>query len=141
MKATRFRERKTIPVGRQGRRRRTERVGALEALQYLTKGETKVLRDLRARLRDLLGDRLKAMILFGSKARGDFDPDSDLDVAVIVEGLDRALKRKVIDVVVELEVERLIPFTSLVLSPEEFAALRSRERRIALDIESEGILL
>jgi hypothetical protein len=42
---------------------------------------------------------------------------------------------------VELEVARLIPFTSLVLSPEEFAALRSRERRIALDIESEGILL
>lgn len=118
-----------------------QKLNRIPGLPHLTRDEKQALMDLRERLRNLLGERLQKMILFGSKARGDFDPDSDLDVAVIVEGLDRALRRKVIDVVVELEVERLIPFTSLVLTREEFAALRSRERRIALDIESEGILL
>jgi uncharacterized protein len=31
------------------------------------------------------GDRLKGLYLFGSRARGDFRPDSDADVAVVLE--------------------------------------------------------
>ena len=45
-----------------------------------------VLREFRARLEELYGDRLVDVLLFGSRARGDAEPDSDVDVAVILKG-------------------------------------------------------
>ncbi|HEY0834086.1 MAG TPA: nucleotidyltransferase domain-containing protein [Azospirillum sp.] len=45
-----------------------------------------VVRELKARLRRRFGDRLVAVYLFGSRARGDHRPDSDADVAVFLRG-------------------------------------------------------
>ena len=36
-------------------------------------------------VRNLFDDKLKDVILYGSYARGDFDNESDVDVAVIVD--------------------------------------------------------
>lgn len=36
-------------------------------------------------VKELFGDKLKGLILFGSYARGDFDEDSDIDVMVLVD--------------------------------------------------------
>ncbi|HYD68441.1 nucleotidyltransferase domain-containing protein [Azospirillum sp.] len=44
-----------------------------------------VVRELKARLQRRFGDRLVAVYLFGSRARGDHRPDSDTDVAVFLE--------------------------------------------------------
>ncbi len=88
-----------------------------------------------------MGGRLIKIALFGSKARGDFDPDSDLDVAVIVCGLTPELKNNIYNDVGELELKYLIPLSTFVISEEQFDFLKRRERRIALDIESEGVPL
>lgn len=111
------------------------------ALEHLTREEKKAVTEIKRRVRALVGDRLKGFYLFGSKARGDYDSESDVDVAILVEDLDRTLKRKIIDVVVEAEVKHLVVISSLVLSWKDFVNLRSRERRIALDVEQEGIPL
>lgn len=42
------------------------------------------IQDLKESLGNLLGDRMFKMILFGSRARGDYDDDSDIDLAIIV---------------------------------------------------------
>jgi predicted nucleotidyltransferase len=44
-----------------------------------------LLADLKRRLERRFGDRFIALYLFGSRARGDHDPDSDVDVAVILD--------------------------------------------------------
>lgn len=113
----------------------------MNALEHLTPEEQHALEELRSSLNDLLGPDRFRMILFGSKARGDDDEESDLDVAVIVNNLDRTIKRQVIDVVVRIEFKHDVVIGSWVVSSEEFEKLRSRERRIALDIEREGITL
>jgi len=43
-----------------------------------------LLKDLKASLVNLYGDRLFAMILFGSQARGEANPDSDIDVMAVL---------------------------------------------------------
>jgi predicted nucleotidyltransferase len=104
-------------------------------------GNPLILRALKRALESFLGDQLLSMVLFGSKARGDYHNESDIDVAVIVRGLTPRLKNQILDKVAEIELEYHMPLSVLVLSDEEFNRLKKRERRIALDIEREGILL
>lgn len=58
--------------------------------------EKEVLEKLKTVLNELLDDSVK-IILYGSKARGDDTSFSDIDVAIIVKGLTRELKNKILD--------------------------------------------
>lgn len=100
-----------------------------------------ILEELKRTLSNFLGDQLVNMILFGSMARGDYHDESDIDVAIIVRGLTRTLKGQILDKIAELELEHLRPMSVIVFSEEDFNRLKARERRIALDIEREGIYL
>ncbi|MFH1177369.1 MAG: nucleotidyltransferase domain-containing protein [Acidobacteriota bacterium] len=45
-----------------------------------------LLAELRRRLKELYGPRLIQLVLFGSRARGDDEPGSDIDVLVVLCG-------------------------------------------------------
>jgi uncharacterized protein len=45
-----------------------------------------ILNQLRAYLTYLYGERLEQLILFGSQARQEAEPDSDIDVMVVLKG-------------------------------------------------------
>lgn len=45
-----------------------------------------ILAELRRRFEALYGERLIHMVLFGSQARGDTEPGSDIDVLVVLKG-------------------------------------------------------
>ncbi len=49
-------------------------------------------------LREELGDELVSLILYGSHARGDARPDSDIDLFVVLRHMPEALQDKVYDV-------------------------------------------
>ena len=59
-----------------------------------------VLREFHDGLRTIYGPRLAALVLFGSQARGDAFPDSDIDVMVVLSGPVNPLK----------EASRISPF-------------------------------
>lgn len=59
-------------------------------LKTLSQAEIRVLLgELKTGLQTIYGDRLKGVYLYGSYARGEADPESDLDVLVVLEGYDR----------------------------------------------------
>ena len=41
---------------------------------------------IKSRLADVYGDRLKGVVQYGSEARGDAGPDSDIDILVLLTG-------------------------------------------------------
>jgi predicted nucleotidyltransferase len=44
-----------------------------------------ILQDVRPRLAAVFGERLQGVVLFGSEARGDAAPDSDIDLLVLLQ--------------------------------------------------------
>jgi predicted nucleotidyltransferase len=58
--------------------------GLVEA--QLTKSERRVVERLASRLDDALGDDLRALWLYGSRARRTAHPESDVDLLVIADG-------------------------------------------------------
>ena len=100
-----------------------------------------ILIDLKKRLQEIAGDRIVRMVLYGSRARGDYSEGSDTDIAVIVRGLSREMKDTMLNGVAEIEFEYLRSLSTLILSEEDFLLLKKRERRIAMDIDREGIPL
>ncbi|KXK30878.1 MAG: Nucleotidyltransferase domain protein [Candidatus Brocadia sinica] len=100
-----------------------------------------MLIELKDNLKGFLGNRLERMVLFGSRARGDYEDESDIDIAIIVHGLTRELKNQILDTVAAIELKYLQPISVIVLSKEVFDRLKRQERRIALDVEKEGLTL
>ncbi|MCK4627054.1 MAG: nucleotidyltransferase domain-containing protein [Phycisphaerae bacterium] len=46
----------------------------------------KLLKRVKSLLQDAFGERLRGVILYGSEARGEAEPDSDIDFLVLLEG-------------------------------------------------------
>lgn len=49
-----------------------------------------ILAELKRGLQELYGERLQAVVLFGSQARGEATEDSDVDVAVVLDDFENA---------------------------------------------------
>jgi predicted nucleotidyltransferase len=108
---------------------------------FVDSDQQQALGALKERMERLLGDDLVFLRVFGSRARGDAEADSDLDVALVARNLDSGRRREILDEVAEIELEWLAPLSLILLSEEDFLDLRNRERRIALDIVREGVEL
>lgn len=69
-----------------------------------------LLLDLKGRMRRRFGERFTGLYLFGSRARGDAEPDSDVDVAVVLRGELKprpfAVKREILQDTYELLLDR-----------------------------------
>ena len=91
-----------------------------------TPTDTTVLKRIREVLDDLYGERLKGVVLYGSRARGDFDEDSDIDVLVLLEGpVDFGSElRVVVDALYDLQLEISIAIEALPVDVESFESRR-----------------
>ena len=61
-----------------------------------------IIKEFLQKLRQHLGDRLKEVILFGSRARGDWEEGSDYDFLIIVDKKTKEVRNIVLDIESEL---------------------------------------
>lgn len=115
-----------------------------ENLPHLTPNERTALIALVARLQQRYGTDLQRVVLFGSKARGDFDDESDLDILVVVRIPDEDYWRhwnEIIDLSYDLELEYGLVFSLLIKNEPEYALMRKWNLPINRNIEKDGVEL
>lgn len=104
----------------------------------MTTDDKAALEQLRASLQDHVF--LYQMYLFGSRARGDADPDSDMDVLVVVDGtVTEELEEHVRYVAWEVGLERGVLIAPVVFSRDEWENGIERYSLLALAVECEGV--
>ena len=117
------------------------RPALLPSASWLSPIELETIGKYIHRASDRYGNNLGQVILFGSRARGEGDEESDIDMAVIITAGDRHVRRELLDLATEIWLETGIKISPLILSSEEFETLSRMGMGIIATIQKEGIKL
>ncbi|HVE82198.1 MAG TPA: nucleotidyltransferase domain-containing protein [Myxococcales bacterium] len=101
----------------------------------------RLVKELKERLAARIGDRLSAVALFGSYAKGLVSEESDIDVAVLVRDLNADDRWTVAQEAAALMIREQVVLSALPMDRAEYDALLSKERALYVDISREGIWL
>ncbi len=94
------------------------------------------------RLRQRYGDELLRVVLFGSKARGDFDAESDVDVLVVLRERDHwKLLHEITDLTSQLLLESGVNISALVCDGARYQWWAAHRAPIYNSIQRDGVEL
>jgi len=107
----------------------------------LSKIEQRALNELVTRLEDKLNDSLVVVRLFGSRARGTGDADSDLDALVVLEQDDLAMRRMVRHLAADVWLTHGTFISTRVWSRERMQRLEREPTLLCRNIQRDAINL
>ncbi len=84
-----------------------------------------ILTELAGMLQEVYHDKLKAVILYGSVARGTATDESDIDIMVLVDGTDQELRvfeDRLSDVSTDISIKYFKVFSIIDISYQEYMA-------------------
>lgn len=99
-----------------------------------------ILAELRRRFEALYGPRLVRMVLYGSQARGDAEPGSDIDVLVVLNGEVDPCREidRTIDEVVAVSLENDVVISCVFMGEQRFL---HRNGPLLRNIRREGVAI
>lgn len=106
----------------------------------MTDTVSRIVAELREGLEELYGPRLERMVLFGSQARGDAAPDSDVDVLVVLHGEVRPVEeiRRTGGLVSEVSLRAGMDVAVNFISADRF---RSEASPFVLNVHRDGVVV
>jgi predicted nucleotidyltransferase len=96
-----------------------------------------IARQLKERLSNVV--QLIDFRVFGSRARGDEDEYSDMDVFIEVETLDKPLKKKIRDIIWKVGFENSVYISPLIFTRYEIEESPLRASPIVKNVTEEGV--
>ena len=88
-----------------------------------------------------LRPRIRQIVLFGSRARGDELPWSDYDILVLVDRRDQTLVDQIYDIVVEIQADTGCDLSLKIIAEPEWERRQQRNSSFAANVLREGIVL
>ena len=98
-----------------------------------------IVREFAALIRAALGPRLRRLVLFGSRARGEAYAGSDYDVLIVVDRPPASLRQRVLDVEAQMLDARGALFASVLRSEQQWQEAQGFP--LAINIAREGLPL
>jgi predicted nucleotidyltransferase len=118
-------------------------VESRDKLDQLTVQEQEVVLEFVRRVNEQLNGQLRSIILYGSRARGEAEADSDMDILVVVRDSRSAILERVrairYDIMDHYEFRPHISL--LLLSEQDWEELPKHSAGLKRNIEQEGIVL
>lgn len=109
-------------------------------LGYLNPMEEEAITKLKNLLSIQLGDSFKSLILYGSKARGDYNNDSDIDILVVADTVTLDVKDIIRDAILDIQLEYGLPLSVHIRSLDYFnVQINNRLNLFIHSVQSEGI--
>ena len=115
-----------------------------DMLPYLTENERAALEAFVSQLRQHYGNDVLRVVLFGSKARGDFGKGSDLDVLVVVRfpgDDDWEQWKQITDIAWEVELEYGVVMSTVIKTPAVYNQMQRDRLLLYRHIEQDGKML
>ena len=113
----------------------------LNRLKHLTDKEKVAVQRFETVVRDMLSHNLILLEVFGSKARGDYKSESDIDVFVLVKKFSPDVMEKIAAISSEISIEQGILISAVVLSESEYNNNRDANTLFVQEIDKDGIIL
>ncbi|HEM61982.1 MAG TPA: nucleotidyltransferase domain-containing protein [Chloroflexi bacterium] len=108
-------------------------------LDHLTEKEQETLLEFLAGLRDRFDGIVQEVVLFGSRARGEAQPESDMDVLVVLSQADLATSKLVRHLAVEVWLRHGIYVSTRVWSQAHWRRLEELQTLLYQNIRRDGI--
>jgi len=108
---------------------------------YLNKKETKVVKEFSDKVKDLLKNNLIDIRLFGSKVRGDYTENSDIDILLVMKTKNWDLIDKIYDILIDIEIEHNSQISLKIFSEAEFKRIKDYETFFYKNVAKEGVPL
>ncbi|MGH9204311.1 MAG: nucleotidyltransferase domain-containing protein [Vicinamibacterales bacterium] len=112
-----------------------------ERLHHLSNNERAALDAFVSRLREQYGDQVVRVVLFDSKARGDGDAESDLDVLIVLNDGDWRFRDAVALIAFEPMIERGVVLSPLVVDMADYTWWQEHRAPIYRTVIGDGIEL
>ena len=110
-------------------------------LRHLTIAERRALRAFIAALRKQYSSQVVDVRLFGSKARGEGGPESDLDLLVVVAGDERQMGADIARLGSRIDLKYGVVLSDITMSVERFEWHRRHQAPLYKNLMREGIEL
>lgn len=110
-------------------------------ISYLNNKERKVIESFVKELRKKLGDDIVFIRLFGSKAKGNFKEDSDIDIFVLVKEKTLKVEDTIAEIEVDYDIKYNLPISTVLYSIFEYKKNKELDSFFIENVEKEGIAL
>jgi predicted nucleotidyltransferase len=109
-------------------------------LGFLNNIEKKVIKAFVKELKEKLGNEIITIRIFGSKVRGDFEKDSDIDMFILVKRKGN-LRDEISDIAADYFFQYNVPLAPVVYSLLEYEKNKELGSFFFEQVEKEGVVL
>lgn len=110
-------------------------------MKSLSKKESLAVLEFKDRLNNQFGEQIRQVLLFGSKARGEARPTSDIDILVITSGEKKYLKRKILNLAFDIIVDRNVELSVIVIPDSEWEKYSKLPTSFGYSVQKEAVNL
>ena len=110
-------------------------------VDQITQTENTALRTFVQRILAELDAQVFQVILFGSKARGDSNADSDVDVLILANEENRRLQETINVIASQISLDYDVLFNPLLIAEARWRQMSSERFSVCRNVERDGVML